>query len=82
MLHGFEHNAAAQFFHHDHAFNGPHAHAALIFADIQAAQAQLCQLGVGGAVKAARVRNFAAAVKGVGLVDPFANSVAQLFLIV
>ena len=82
MVNGLHHNAPAQLFHHHHALDGPHAHAAMVFTDIQAAKAQLGLLGVGRAVKPARLCNGPAAFKGIALVHPFAHSIAQLFLLV
>jgi hypothetical protein len=77
-----EHDAAAQLFHHHHALDRAHAQAAVVFADVQARQAQLGQFVVGVAVKAARRDDGAAALEVVALVHPLAHRVAQLFLVV
>ena len=82
LVERLEHDAAAQLFHHHHAFGRAHAQAAIVFGHIEAAQAELGQFIPGSAVKAACFFGGAATVEAVALVHPFAHGVAQLFLVV
>ena len=76
-----QHNPAPEFFHHHHALHRPQAHAVVLGRNVEAAEAEFCQFGVGGTRKAAGARGLAATVKAVALVDPFAHGVTQLVLV-
>jgi len=77
-----QHDAAAQFLHHHHAFDRAHAHAAMLLGDVQAGQAELGQLFVGAAVETAGLHDGAAPLEVVALVHPAAHGVTQLLLLV
>ena len=77
-----QHDAAAQLFHGHHAFDRPHAQTALVFGNVETAQAQLGHFIEALTREATGLGGRAAAVKAVALVYPFAYCIAQLFLVV
>jgi hypothetical protein len=79
---GFEHDAAAELFHHHHRIDRPEAHAAVRLGHVQAEQAQIGQVFPGVLRVAAGLDDAAPPLERVALVDPFAHRVAQHFLVV
>jgi hypothetical protein len=77
-----QHHAAPEFLHHDHAFDRAHSHAAVFLGDVEAGQAKIGKLGVCRAVESAGLDGLAAPLEVVALVDPLADGVTQLFLVV
>ncbi|MPM55002.1 hypothetical protein SDC9_101787 [bioreactor metagenome] len=76
-----QHDAAPEFFHHDHGVHRTQAHAAVVFGDGEGGQAQFGKLAIGRAIKTTRIHDGRAALEGVGLVHPAGDGVAQRLLV-